>query len=103
VTKKFYKCSGVVPGGGGVKGGNFRKGTCVQKRLLHIEIGVGVYCLSVIYETPPETEEDLVARIPIPCETIQNTPGIFGRLRQYMVRGCNACNEDSGHYLEQRM
>lgn len=85
--------------GGGGEGGNLRQGTCGQKRLQHTEIGVGAYSSSVIYETPLATEEDLVARIPVPCETIQDTPGIFGRLRQNVVCGCRTCNEDSGHHF----
>jgi hypothetical protein len=88
------------------RGGRFEtlgRGTCGQKRLLHTEICVGTYSLSVLYETPVEAEEDLEARILATCETIQNTPGIFGRVQQNMVRGCRASSEDCGHHFEQRV
>lgn len=105
MTEEFYKCSGVLDGGEGeFKGGRFEtlgRGTCGQQRLLHTEIGVGTYSLSVMYETPVEVEEDLEARILATCETIQNTPGIFGRVRQNMVRGCRASSENCGHNFEQ--
>jgi hypothetical protein len=105
VTEEFYKCSGVLEGREWIQGGRSeteRRGTCGQKRLLHTEIGVGTYSLSVVYQTPVEAE-DLEARILTTCETIQNTPGIFGRVRQNMVRGCRASREDCGHHFEQRM
>lgn len=92
-------------GGGDSRGGfeTLGRGTCGQKRLLHTEIGFGPYSLSVVYKTPVEAEEDLEARILATCETIQNTPGIFGRVRQNMVHGSRASIEDCGHHLEQRM
>ena len=54
-----------------------------------------------IYDTPVETEEDLLAGILSGCRTVQYTPGIFEWERQNMVRLCNACSEVGGHHFEQ--
>jgi len=99
----MFRC---FEGGGEFKGGRFETlggGAYGQKRLLHTEIGVGTYSLSVVYEAPVEAEEDLEARILATRETIQNTSGIFGTVWQNMVRGCRASSEDCGHNFEQRM
>ena len=55
---------------------------------------------SLVYATPVETVEDLTARIFNACEVVQHTPGIFERVRQSMVRRCNACIELGGRHFE---
>ena len=54
-----------------------------------------------VYDVPVETAEDLAARILAACETVQNTSGIFERVRQKKVRRCSACSEDGGRPFEQ--
>jgi hypothetical protein len=56
---------------------------------------------TLIYETSVEREENLAAIILPACATIQNTPGMFDRLRQNIMRRCNAYNEGSGRHFEQ--
>jgi hypothetical protein len=85
----------------GSKWGNLRRGTCGRKRLLHTEIGV---CTSFgvtsrfIYETPAEKEDCLVHRILGACEAINKMQENFERVRQYVVRRSNACDE-TGSWL----
>jgi hypothetical protein len=55
---------------------------------------------SLVYATPVETVEDLTARIFNACEVVQHTPGIFERVRQSMVRRCNACIELGSRHFE---
>jgi len=58
------------------------------------------YLKSHVYYTPVETVEELTAKIFEACELVQNTPGIFERVRQNMVRRCNACIEVEGRHFE---
>jgi hypothetical protein len=44
---------------------------------------------SVVYETPVESVEDLIARITAAAEYIQTMPGIFHTVNQNMLRRCN--------------
>ena len=48
-----------------------------------------------------ETDIELVARIEAACDVIQNTPGIFVRVRQILVRRCHACIEVGNRQFEQ--
>ena len=56
---------------------------------------------SLVYETPVVTVEDLIARISVVCEVVQQTPGIFERVRQNNIRRCTACIDAGGHHFEQ--
>jgi len=58
------------------------------------------YLKNLVYATPVETVEQLQQRIFDSCRTIQNTAGIFERVRQSMVRRCNACIEAGGCQFE---
>ena len=58
------------------------------------------YLKSLGFETPVETDMELVARIVAACD-IQNTPGIFVRARQNLVRRCHVCIEVGGRQFEQ--
>ena len=81
--------------------GNFREGTCDRKRPLRTEICVRAFFLRghlkcLIYETPEETEGDLMAGVLAPCKTVRTRQGSFGK-----VRRCNACSKVGGHHFEQ--
>ena len=54
-----------------------------------------------MFETPVETNMELVARIVAAYDVIQNTPGILVRVRQNLVRRCYACIEVGGRQFEQ--
>ena len=59
------------------------------------------YMKSLVYETPVESEEDLLARIMAAAQEIQETPGIFERVYENMLRRCNVCIELGGRHIEQ--
>ena len=59
------------------------------------------YLKSLVFETPVETDMKLVVRIAAACDIIQNTPGIFVRVRQNLVRRSRACIEVGSHQFEQ--
>ena len=56
---------------------------------------------TLVYETPVETAEDLTARVLAACRQVQLTLGIFERVRQNVIRRCNACIENGGRHFEQ--
>jgi hypothetical protein len=56
---------------------------------------------SLVYETPVDTEEDLVARIADACGRVQEMPAIFEHIRDSMVRRCEACIRVNGRNFEQ--
>ena len=58
------------------------------------------YLKSLVFETPVETDMDLVAWIVSACDIIQNTQGIFVRVLQNLVCQCHACIEDGGRQFE---
>ena len=52
-------------------------------------------------EIPVETDMELVTRIVAIYDIIQNTSGIFVRVRQNLVRRCHFCTEVGGRQFEQ--
>ena len=68
---------------------------------LHYFLWRYAYLKSLVFETPVETNMELVARIVSPYDFIQNTSGIFVRVRQNLVRRCHACIEIGGRQFEQ--
>ena len=58
------------------------------------------YIKSLVYETPVETEEELIARIVAAFDKVRNTPGIFARIRQSFINRCNLCIERGGRVFE---
>ena len=44
---------------------------------------------------------ELVTRIVAACDDIQNTSGIFARVRQNLVRRCHFCIEIGGRQFQQ--
>ncbi|PSN43867.1 hypothetical protein C0J52_25862 [Blattella germanica] len=57
--------------------------------------------MALLYETPWDTDMNLVARIQVTCYAIQNTPGNFDRVRQNLVYRCQACIETCGRQSTQ--
>jgi hypothetical protein len=47
---------------------------------------------NLVYEAYVRTKGALATDIPAACETLQNTPGIFERVRQKSMRRHNSCN-----------
>ena len=54
-----------------------------------------------MFETPVETDMELVARIVAAYDIIRNTLGIFVRVRQNHVCRCHACIEVGARQFEQ--
>ena len=59
------------------------------------------YLNSLVFETPVETDMELVTRILIAYDIIQNKSGIFVSVRQNLVRRCHVCIEVGGRQFEQ--
>ena len=59
------------------------------------------YLKSLVFETPVETNMELVARILAACDIIKNIPGIFVSERQNLVSRCHACIEVGDRQFEQ--
>ena len=54
---------------------------------------------ALVYKTPIQSEEDLRNRIINSCDIIKNTPGIFRRVRNSMMRRLDGCIEaEGGHF-----
>ena len=58
------------------------------------------YLDSLVFETPVEIDMELVTRI-VAAYDIQNTLGIFLRVRQNFVRRCHFCIEIGDRQFEQ--
>lgn len=54
----------------------------------------------LVYETPVDSDEDLVARISVAAAGVRETPGIFERVRQSLHRRCQACIASGGRNFE---
>ena len=59
------------------------------------------YLNSLVFETPVETDMELVTKIVAAYDIIQNTSGIFVRVRQDIVRRCHVCIEVGGRQFDQ--
>ncbi|KAJ4432107.1 hypothetical protein ANN_20722 [Periplaneta americana] len=55
---------------------------------------------SLVYETPVETAEDLVALVVVAAGEIADTPGVIERVYENIIRRYNACNEVGGRHIE---
>ncbi|GBN89584.1 hypothetical protein AVEN_22053-1 [Araneus ventricosus] len=49
------------------------------------------YVKSLVYKSPVNSAEDLVARIAAAAEEVRNMPGIFFNVRSSMHQRCEAC------------
>jgi hypothetical protein len=56
---------------------------------------------SLVYETPVETQHDLVARIVVVAGNIREMAGIFQRVQYNIARWCRTYNEFGSHHFEQ--
>jgi hypothetical protein len=56
---------------------------------------------SLIYETPVESEEDLVARIAVASADIAEMPGLFANIRHSLRRRYQTCINVRGRHFEQ--
>lgn len=59
------------------------------------------YLKSIVYETPLDSDEDLVARLSEAAARVREIPGIFERVRQSFHRRCQACISVGGRNFEQ--
>ena len=55
---------------------------------------------SLVYDTPVDNAEELVARIAVAAGEIRNSPGIFQNVRRSMRRRCEACIVARGRNFE---
>ncbi|KAJ4430091.1 hypothetical protein ANN_22300 [Periplaneta americana] len=55
---------------------------------------------TLVYETPMERQQDLVARIQVAVGVIRDMPGILPRVRYDMTRRCTKCIEVGGSHLK---
>ncbi|GBM27685.1 hypothetical protein AVEN_95348-1 [Araneus ventricosus] len=56
---------------------------------------------SLVYATPVDSDEDLVARISVAAASMREIPGIFESERQALHRRCQACITVGGRNFEQ--
>jgi hypothetical protein len=56
---------------------------------------------SLVYETPVDTQHELMAKIAVAAGTIREMPGIFQRVRHNIASWCRICSEASSHHFEQ--
>ena len=59
------------------------------------------YLKPLVIETPVETDIELVTRIVAAYDIIQNTSGLFVRVRKNLVHRCHVCIEVGGRQFEQ--
>lgn len=58
------------------------------------------YMKSLVYETPVDSEEELVARIVVATGEVREKPDIFKKMRNSMRRRCEACITAGGRNFE---
>ncbi|GBN74072.1 hypothetical protein AVEN_168703-1 [Araneus ventricosus] len=56
---------------------------------------------SLVYESPIDSDEDLVARISVAAGDVGEMPGVFEKVRRSLRRRCNACITAAGRSFEQ--
>ena len=56
---------------------------------------------SLVYETPVQSEQDLIGRIVEASARIAETAGVFERVRQSLHRRFQACIAADGRHFEQ--
>jgi hypothetical protein len=59
------------------------------------------YMQGLVYDTPVETQHDLMARIAVAAATIWEMLRIFQRIHHNIARWCRIYNEVSGHHFKQ--
>ena len=58
------------------------------------------YIKSLVYETPVNSAENLVARITAAADEVRDTPGILANVRSSMFQRCQACITARGRNFE---
>uniref|UniRef100_A0A1Y1L9V9 Uncharacterized protein n=1 Tax=Photinus pyralis TaxID=7054 RepID=A0A1Y1L9V9_PHOPY len=53
-----------------------------------------------VYETPVESEEDLIARVVMAGEAVRQDIGVFTRVRGEWLARCRKCIENNGGHVE---
>ncbi|GBM71854.1 hypothetical protein AVEN_229352-1 [Araneus ventricosus] len=59
------------------------------------------YLKSLVYESPIDSDEDLVARISVAAGAVREIPGMFEKVRRSLGRRCNVCITACGCSFEQ--
>ena len=52
----------------------------------------------LVYQTPVESDEDLVARIVAASGVLGEMPEVFESVRQSLIKRCEKCIEVGGHF-----
>lgn len=58
------------------------------------------YLKQLVYASPVNNVQELRERVQNACQTIRNNAGIFGRVRQSLMRRANACIAANGGHFE---
>lgn len=56
---------------------------------------------SLVYETPVESEENLIARIAVAAGDISDNPRIVGQVHRSLEKRCRLCIAENGRHFEQ--
>ena len=57
----------------------------------------------LVYDTPVEAEDDVVARVVVAAGQIADTPGVIELVYQNIIRRYNVCNDVAGRHIEPHM
>lgn len=55
---------------------------------------------SLVYETPVETEEDLIARIAVAAGDISDNPRMIASVHRSLENRCRLCIDQNGRHFE---
>ena len=55
---------------------------------------------SLVYETPVDSEAELLPRIQAACDQVRGTPEVLERVRRSMMHRCQLCIECGGRHME---
>jgi hypothetical protein len=69
--------------------------------LTPLDLFLSGYMQSLVYETPVETQHDIVARIAVAAGIIKEMPGIFQKVQHNMAGQWRTCSEFGGRHFEQ--
>lgn len=58
------------------------------------------YLKQLVYASPVNNVQELRERVQNACQTIRSNAGIFGRVRQSLMRRANACIAANGGHFE---
>ena len=73
-----------------------------DRPIFHARISFcGGHLKSLMYESPIESAEVLVARLSAAAGEVRDTPGVFQRVRESLLRRCTVCIASNGECFEQ--